>query len=111
MGGETFVNYKRGKTAQEAFRLAVDDAAYEHGHGGYTGTIAEKSEFRMIETPTGIAPKDFVRRVMSWRDEDGADNISKAVLKARENIDDKWGPAGCVDLKDGEFAFFGWASS
>jgi len=33
----------KGKTAQEAFDAAVAQARHEYGHGGYTGTIAEKS--------------------------------------------------------------------
>jgi hypothetical protein len=28
-----------------------------------------------------------------------------------EKVDDKWGPAGCIDMQDGTFLFFGWASS
>lgn len=38
-------NYKNIK---EAFNSIVEEARYEYGHGGYTGTIAEKSEFKNV---------------------------------------------------------------
>lgn len=48
MGASTFYSKAKGKDAAEAFRHAVDAARYEHGHGGYTGTVAEKSDFVVI---------------------------------------------------------------
>lgn len=48
MGSTSFSNTVEGRTADEAFRKAVDHARHEHGHGGYTGTIAEKSDFVMV---------------------------------------------------------------
>ena len=50
MGANTFYIVTKGKNAAEAFRKAADDARYEHGHGGYTGTIAEKYEFVMMSS-------------------------------------------------------------
>lgn len=35
----------------------------------------------------------------------------KMVFDGDPRIDDKWGDAGCIDLGDGWFLFFGWASS
>lgn len=48
MGASTFVTIAKGKTADQAFEAARAEALYEHGHGGYTGSIAEKSDFVMI---------------------------------------------------------------
>jgi hypothetical protein len=45
MGAEQFTCYASGKNAKAAFNAATEDAAWECGHGGYTGTIAEKSDF------------------------------------------------------------------
>ena len=45
MGATTFSTYGLGKTAGDAFYAAQDRARYEYGHGGYTGTIAEKSGY------------------------------------------------------------------
>ena len=42
MGADTFTTSAKGRTAEEAFRAAREDACHWHGHGGYTGTIAEK---------------------------------------------------------------------
>ena len=41
MGACEFGTTSEGATAKEAFKRAVEDAQYEHGHGGYSGTIAE----------------------------------------------------------------------
>ena len=103
MGAEQFSARASGRTAQEAFGRAVQEAQYEHGHGGYTGTIAEKSKFKMLAPNAGESPKDCIRRCLD--DDAGWWN-------------DKWGPAACVELGPnpkvpGEnlYCFFGWASS
>jgi hypothetical protein len=102
MGAQTFMSRAVGKTAREAFDAAVAEAQYDYGHRGYTGTIAEKDSFRMIDVPDGESPSEFACRLM---DEDD------------ERIRDKWGPAGCVEVERDdkterkEFLFFGWASS
>jgi hypothetical protein len=40
-----------------------------------------------------------------------SDTDKNVVRQAYRAVDDKWGPAGCIDLGDGRFAFLGWASS
>ena len=97
MGAMDFSNTARGKTAQEAFNSAVEDARYEHGHGGYTGSIAEKPSFFMVKVPPERSSKEFAEEVVGSYE--------------HEAYQDKWGPAGCIDLGDGEFVFFGSASS
>lgn len=96
MGANTFFTTASGKTAYHAFRAACDDARHESGHGGYTGTIAEKTEFCMITCPPGKEPAAYARELMDNDD---------------PRIDDTWGPAGCIGLGGGKFLFFGWASS
>lgn len=96
MGASDFTARARGRTAGDAFRAAVERARHDHGHAGYTGTIAEKDSFVEIAVPAGQDPRKFAARLMD--DED-------------PRVDDKWGPAGCVRLADGEWLFFGWASS
>jgi hypothetical protein len=56
MGACDFIDYGFGKTAQEAFVACADEAAYEYGHGGYTGTIAEKHEYVLLPTPKTRLP-------------------------------------------------------
>jgi hypothetical protein len=94
MGAEFFSEKAKGRTAKSAFNKAVKEAQYDHGHGGYSGTIAEKSEFVMVEVPKGRDPEDYAES-----DE------------ALDKVSDKWGPAGCIELGKGEWLFFGWASS
>lgn len=85
MGAMTFFVKKIGRylTAKDAFLAAREEAQYEYGHSGYTGTIAEKSDFKIIEVPKGKDPYIFA-------------------LECSENENgfwmDKWGSAGCVEV-------------
>lgn len=105
MGAEQFDSYGEGREAQGAFDAAVADACYNYGHAGYTGTIAEKTEFTLItKTPM---PYDAAQELATKLLDDGD-----------ERVDDKWGPAGAIPVhgKDDPAAvqgylFFGWASS
>lgn len=96
MGADTFIQAAKGKTAQEAFASAVAEAQYQHGHGGYTGTLAQKHDFVQIAVPADKEPRAFAGELIEASD---------------PRIDDKWGPAGCIALSDGLWLFFGWASS
>ena len=95
MGATTFMTHAKGKTAKEAFLAAREEACYERGHGGYTGTIAEKDRFTMIQVPGDAHPAEYAGKLIDDRD---------------SRVDDKWGPAGCIQLSKDEFLFFGWAS-
>lgn len=100
MGASDFYHKASGKNAQEAFDKAVEEALYEYGHRGYTGTIAEKGCFAVIPVPADEKPYEYAQRLMDEGD---------------ERIDDKWGPCGCVLLKSGskenQYLFFGYAPS
>jgi len=52
-GASDFINYGKGTDPQKIFRKLVEDAKYEHGSGGYTGTIAEKGGYglKTLSTP------------------------------------------------------------
>jgi hypothetical protein len=102
MGAQEFTHPASGKTAKEAFKNAVEDAAWECGHGGYTGTIAEKGDFVMCSS-----------KVFDSKNE-AYDFANKLLDDCDPRVDDKWGPAGCVAFKnkdDTMYLFFGWASS
>lgn len=96
MGACDFSQYGKGKNANEAFQSARDQAAWEHGHGGYTGTLAEKHDFVLIPLPEGRKPMDYAYELLNDGD---------------PRVDDKWGPAGCIDCGEGTYLFFGMASS
>jgi hypothetical protein len=100
MGAVDFVTRVRAKTAREAFLKAIDEARHEYGHRGYTGSIAEKNDFRMIALPDDTTPTDHAYDLLDAGD---------------PRIDDKWGPAGCIEVKEHDdgtttFLFFGIAS-
>jgi hypothetical protein len=139
MGAEVFEVISHGATPQEAYDAAVAEALYWHGHGGYTGTIAEKPGFVMVDIPgfpdNGDSLNDFNRLVnaLSWYM--GSDNgwdeeqswpwakLAKAdaeflrdtlgaggLRQLYDQFDDKWGPAVCIKVSDGAYGFCGWAS-
>lgn len=110
MGADSFRNVAHGKTAKEAFNSAVEHAAWEHGHGGYSGTIAEKSSFTVIAKADplqiGVDPMTAKDRL------EQAYALSDKLMDSRDpRIIDKWGRAGCIDVGEGTYLFFGWASS
>lgn len=101
MGAHNFEHWQRGKTAEDAFRRAVDDALYEHGHNSYNGTISTNHDFMMVPINEGEDAFEWMQRV--WDDE----RIQK------------WGPCACTEDPDdppdenGErgYIFAGWAAS
>jgi hypothetical protein len=103
MGADTFRVTARAKTASEAFETLYQKAKYDHGHAGYTGTIAEKPGFRIFETPEGMTPKEFIQAIES--DKFAYDE------KVMEYYDDKWAMAVCVQVEEDLWTFLGCASS
>jgi len=95
MGGQTFAVKGRGKSPDQAFNALVTKTLTFYGLRGYTGTIAEKDSFVMIPIPAGVDPEDYADTLLDAGD---------------ERVDDKYGPAGCIDCGDGTYLFFGWAS-
>ena len=99
MGACEFSVSSKGKTAAEAFSKAVSDAQYESGHGGYSGTIAEKGSFRMTQERAST-----MKEAMAVVDQHMGDDGSP--------FQDKWGDAGCIRVGETDtYVFFGWASS
>ncbi|MFJ4010969.1 hypothetical protein [Streptomyces sp. NPDC090026] len=85
MGAYEFTNYQDGTDVQQAFDTAVEQAQYEYGHGGYTGTLAEKTSYTVItETPMLEAEAEaYAAKLLS--DDD-------------PRVRDKWGPAGAIPV-------------
>ena len=118
MGAQMFIDYAKGDTAEAAFHALVSQAQYEHGHGGRSGTIAEKSEIVSLQhflagdlTPAiseciDIDDVKLMRRikaVMAY--------VNAYCLFDDDLCRDKFGPAGYVEVVPGWFVFFGWADS
>src|SRR3569832_1555833 len=83
MGAAEFWKSESGKTAEEAFLIAVAKAKYDYGHRGYSGTLAEKREFRMELPRPGETPEECVKRCRN---------------DSNHWSQNKWGPAACVDV-------------
>lgn len=64
MGACDFVTEGVGKDPVDAFTTAVKEARWEFGHGGYTGTIAEKGGFVLIPRPARVSTEKAVRVIM-----------------------------------------------
>ena len=92
-----------GEALETVFRRVVEDARYEHGHGGYTGTIAEKDSVITIKAePVTMDEARLMADILMNKDD--------------SRVTDKWGPAGAIRVIDPGYGFdgwyfFGWASS
>ena len=84
MGADFFITAGEGATLKEAFAQALAQANWEHGHGGYSGTLAEKDSAAAMST------------TLYWDDE-----VTQRChdLMSDERVDDKWGPAGALAHK------------
>lgn len=122
MGGTDFYTYAWGKDAGDAFRDAQSEARYEEGHGGYTGTIAEKHCFVVFFPPADVPINTFCNWIEGYHfDKDKVpEQHRQVVAKAAGVFADKWGPAVCIptgktDKRFGEevkkFIFIGIAST
>lgn len=123
MGAEIFRTRATGSTLDDAFTAARDQARYEHGHGGYSGTIAEKDDVIEIAVPGGVTPAAFAAMVYAaledfygWQAEreewdDLPAEVVTAVRKAAVAADNKWGPAVAIPLAPDRWVIMGWAPS
>lgn len=84
MGADTFLEtYENEADLQKAFSYAVQASGWENGHGGYSGSLAEKGDVVLISN----AP----------RSKEDAYTLAQELIDARDpRIDDKWGPAGAI---------------
>jgi len=115
MGATVFETEGIGATTKEAYAAAVEQAFYDHGHSGYTGTIAEKAGYREFTVPKDTSAGEFADLVIKAMCDDAMDElVAKIGALAAEQIvvtaDDKWGPAVALKVEDGKWLFFGWAS-
>lgn len=101
MGANTFKDFcpKQGdETMQQAFSRTVRDYQYQCGHGGYTGTIAEKHAVVYIDK---AATPELAR-----------ERATSLIRVNDSRTVDKWGPAGAIAVDEpAGWLFFGWASS
>lgn len=115
MGAEQFTVRAEGPDVATAFQATVEQARYDYGHAGYTGTIAEKDSFTLYELPPGVSVEEFIRAadIASWRGGALPEWAQQwpDFESAANTYDDKWGPAVAFQIDTSHFVFTGWASS
>ena len=123
MGATVFHARQKGKNASHAFELAQEDAYWMYGHGGYSGTIAEKQGYKEYTRPTGMHEATALKLLDELVDY-GYDVDTQVTKLAKKYpkipthtlkdmikvFDDKWGPAVCMEIKPHIYQFCGWAS-
>jgi hypothetical protein len=98
MGACDFMFSRKGTDVNKLFNEAREQAQYEHGHGGYSGTVAEKDSVEVRRANQPVLPKK--------------DAMVLAGADIEEN--DKWGPAFAMPFgENGKiegYIFYGFAS-
>jgi hypothetical protein len=109
---------------QSAFSEAYEQAAYDYGHAGYTGTIAEKPGAIHFVLPEGVTPEEALSALQNsyayWdsglRTEvpgkvpEWAGRMKPGAWERMADVyNDKWGEAVAFKTEDG-WLFCGWAS-
>lgn len=99
MGANSFIEFHKSlKNIDDAFSDAVEESAYEHGHNTYTGQLASKASYI------------FISKVKT--EKEAFELADQLIDECDDRIDDKWGPAGAIQVKEpAGFVFFGWAPS
>lgn len=122
MGAEWFTQDADGADVGEAFRTARAEAQYQHGHAGYSGTLAEKDSWIMVR-PTPVGSLAEAEGLAERYAHSIAGGGRLDTLPHFAEVDNKWGPAAAVEfvpdpprltgMRTGHrsFLFFGWASS
>lgn len=112
MGANFEVVYSTETDPTKAFREIVEEALYLYGHSGYSGTMAEKGDFVVIdyEAATRAEAED-----MAYTIDDECVYVPRPSERRHPKYSnyatDKWGPAGALRVRDGGWVFFGWCSS
>jgi hypothetical protein len=85
MGAQDFVNEYRGPgTAEEAFQQVREQAFYDYGHAGYTGTIAEAPGYVYdLGMPGPVLADVAYERAREWE---------------RDDFPQKWSAAAAIKL-------------
>jgi len=95
MGASEFASTVIAKDAVSAFDIAREQAAWRYGHGGYTGTIAEKGDFFLVPFPSRTTVDAFINHVRAAADNSVMDNFSGIVMSERNtqrfiSDDEQW---------------------
>jgi hypothetical protein len=96
----TFFTTSNGINADTAFNNAIKEARENpHFAQGASGTIAEKEEFIVFDGYVSYDPvacKELAEKIINRKNTD---------------LNDGYGPAGCIHVGENEYLFFGTAFS
>jgi hypothetical protein len=108
MSADAFFDIVLAPDPLTAFDKAVEAARYDYGHSGYTGTIAEKDEFKFFGDVDSWhylkMPGYFEREVAKKHRKSPKERLPGTPIPARyrdrvrqlvDFYEDKWGPAIC----------------
>ena len=112
MGAVSFERFGFGKTANEAYKEAREEAESYSGHrDGYSGDLNSKSGFTEVTVPKGTNPAKYAEWIETasetlWNDAKKHKKIMRKVPVAHHKntlvyakiYDDKWGEALCVKI-------------
>jgi len=84
MGASGVIDVIEGKSPADAYSKAVTQARYEHGSGGYTGSIAESEGFVLHSS----------RPLLRWE----AEQVANQLLHSDKVR--KWGPTALIPIVD-----------
>lgn len=87
MGSNWFTEGAPGADPRAAFAQAVSESAHRYGHGGYTGSLAEKDSYVVIRGAASPMTRTAALALIATMHDD---------LRVR----DKYGPAGAIALVD-----------
>ncbi len=111
MGATDFYQVAVGKDVRAAFSMAQEEARYEYGNCGYTGSVAEKSGYRFIQAPTGC--RAGVGVLVDWISHACCDELQLVPKQYRSwakqfaaAYEDKWGKALALELPYAQAAKF-----
>lgn len=112
------------EAAARQWERLVEDAQYEYGHGGYSGTFAEKSSATIVLLKASPTKRqwDFLTQALTdWRADNPPHRVITVLKKLgvsvatyqdwRRVIDDKWGPALMLVAPDRRWYAAGYCSS
>ena len=130
MGAQFDTGIAEGDTLDKAFTKLVEEKCYYHGHGGYSGTLAEKNEVVELRVPAGFEGerwRDIVEQLTGlvgdypWRNDEGGElerlkaELGKHFATAEDHAlkldGDKWGPAFAIKVDDRKWWVGGYCSS
>ena len=101
MGADQFSSIGIARTPEVAFNQAHDQATWEYGHGGYSGTIAEKGSYVLLGKLGSRYydnVEDYFHELLYGDEKKIPAGIRDVIRRGAGIFNDKWGPAVCFEV-------------